>query len=367
MSRIEHLSSFFIERLMSVAAEIYEAVKDTVSDYQREIELTKEENHRLRKLLEEISLSAREEPGDPDTDLQPSRPEPSPEKLDFYQRPLPSNSSVLQQKLELTSVKQEPESQQLPPNDVSASASPCAKSVHGEEFTCLSDTWTSHADGMLHEPQNASQGLQDTEPSLKQGKLELATMQEDPHPQQKHVGQSSSVSRKSLDVEGRKGDCLYRNPVLIIKLEPCDLKKPQSSKPSPNTAETCNPVLEPISTHVEMTNAAPAAVPSAEEAVSSSGVSDNPLITRVWSLNMHNTRTDKEDLYHIERPFLCESCGKRYKQKKHLKDHQRLHTGDRRFSCSVCGMRFFWTKQVKVHIQRHHKRQEATVLRMPYL
>uniref|UniRef100_A0A3B1KLT4 C2H2-type domain-containing protein n=1 Tax=Astyanax mexicanus TaxID=7994 RepID=A0A3B1KLT4_ASTMX len=296
MSRIEHLSSFFIERLMSVAAEIYEAVKDTVSDYQREIELTKEENHRLRKLLEEISLSAREEPGDPDT-----------------------------------------------------------------------DTWTSHADGMLHEPQNASQGLQDTEPSLKQGKLELATMQEDPHPQQKHVGQSSSVSHKSLDVEGRKGDCLYRNPVLIIKLEPCDLKKPQSSKPSPNTAETCNPVLEPISTHVEMTNAAPAAVPSAEEAVSSSGVSDNPLITRVWSLNMHNTRTDKEDLYHIERPFLCESCGKRYKQKKHLKDHQRLHTGDRRFSCSVCGMRFFWTNQVKVHIQRHHKRQEATVLRMPYL
>uniref|UniRef100_A0AAR2JUU0 C2H2-type domain-containing protein n=1 Tax=Pygocentrus nattereri TaxID=42514 RepID=A0AAR2JUU0_PYGNA len=61
MARMEHLNSFFIERLMSVAGEIFEAVKDTVSEYQEEIERTKQENRRLREILTEISLSASSE------------------------------------------------------------------------------------------------------------------------------------------------------------------------------------------------------------------------------------------------------------------------------------------------------------------
>uniref|UniRef100_A0AAR2K3A0 C2H2-type domain-containing protein n=1 Tax=Pygocentrus nattereri TaxID=42514 RepID=A0AAR2K3A0_PYGNA len=123
MARMEHLNSFFIERLMSVAGEIFEAVKDTVSEYQEEIERTKQENRRLREILTEISLSASSEI----------------RAQDSNQRPLNSDPSVLQLKLELATIKQEAEPQ-LPLNDAPTSTSPCAQSAHGEEFKCLSGT-----------------------------------------------------------------------------------------------------------------------------------------------------------------------------------------------------------------------------------
>lgn len=51
MTKLELLSVFMNDRLTAAAEEIFRAVKDTVAEYQSEILRSKEENERLKRLL----------------------------------------------------------------------------------------------------------------------------------------------------------------------------------------------------------------------------------------------------------------------------------------------------------------------------
>lgn len=51
MTKLELLNVFLNDRLTAAAEEIFRAVKDTVLEYQSEILRSKEENERLKRLL----------------------------------------------------------------------------------------------------------------------------------------------------------------------------------------------------------------------------------------------------------------------------------------------------------------------------
>lgn len=51
MTKLELLNVFLNDRLTAAAEEIFRAVKDTVVEYQSEILRSKEENERLKRLL----------------------------------------------------------------------------------------------------------------------------------------------------------------------------------------------------------------------------------------------------------------------------------------------------------------------------
>lgn len=51
MTKLEMLNAFLNERLTAAAEEIFRAVKSTVAEYQGEILRSKEENERLKRLL----------------------------------------------------------------------------------------------------------------------------------------------------------------------------------------------------------------------------------------------------------------------------------------------------------------------------
>lgn len=52
------------------------------------------------------------------------------------------------------------------------------------------------------------------------------------------------------------------------------------------------------------------------------------------------------------RPFCCSFCGKRFKRKDHLRDHERLHTGERPYACPHCGKDFVQRCNWNIHCAR---------------
>ncbi|XP_036936657.1 zinc finger protein 84-like [Acanthopagrus latus] len=54
-----------------------------------------------------------------------------------------------------------------------------------------------------------------------------------------------------------------------------------------------------------------------------------------------------------EKPFVCDICGRRFAQQKHLKSHIRTHTGEKPFDCDVCGKSFARLESLKTHVRTH--------------
>ncbi|KAM9333265.1 uncharacterized protein KZ484_018296 isoform 2-T2 [Pholidichthys leucotaenia] len=54
-----------------------------------------------------------------------------------------------------------------------------------------------------------------------------------------------------------------------------------------------------------------------------------------------------------EKPFCCETCGQRFNEHRKLKQHMRTHTGEKPFSCETCGQRFINPSNLKRHMRIH--------------
>ena len=56
-----------------------------------------------------------------------------------------------------------------------------------------------------------------------------------------------------------------------------------------------------------------------------------------------------------ERPYPCQVCGRRFREKKVMKRHELLHTTDRKFKCEECGRGFLRQSNLDLHSVMHQK------------
>ncbi|CAH1994827.1 unnamed protein product [Acanthoscelides obtectus] len=60
-------------------------------------------------------------------------------------------------------------------------------------------------------------------------------------------------------------------------------------------------------------------------------------------------KTHKKTVHSDDKPFACQFCDKRFKQKSYLSLHLKTHTDDRPFACQVCSRRFITMSNFKKH------------------
>lgn len=67
-----------------------------------------------------------------------------------------------------------------------------------------------------------------------------------------------------------------------------------------------------------------------------------------------STLKDHIDLQHPEvKPFECEVCGKKFKNKPLLNCHLIIHRGEKRYQCQYCSLKFLKKKYLSTHILTH--------------
>lgn len=59
--------------------------------------------------------------------------------------------------------------------------------------------------------------------------------------------------------------------------------------------------------------------------------------------------------------YKCSYCHKTFRQKSHLIEHERIHTGERPFKCNLCLKGFATHSHLKVHTRSKHKNPLCSV------
>ena len=60
-----------------------------------------------------------------------------------------------------------------------------------------------------------------------------------------------------------------------------------------------------------------------------------------------------------DKSCVCKYCGKKFRAKKTLLNHERSHTGEKNFKCSKCDARFVQKASLLSHFKAHHRETDV--------
>ncbi|MCI4390089.1 hypothetical protein PGIGA_G00118480 [Pangasianodon gigas] len=304
MAKFEYLNTFFTERLLAVAGELFQVVTDIISEYQEETDRTKQENTYLKKMLTAERLA-----NGRDGSTNQAVPQELP---NISHGPLDSNSSVIQVKVELSTTKQDIVPSE-PISDPSTVTTPHHFSGKTTNEEINNDCLHNNSEVTIKSEPRDSQIVisDDSDPAMQSESIidyNLVGLRDDqgPDPSSHDALQSETADRIVYcqycgKPFGNRGQ-LKRHMVVH-----------QKDRPRPYRCDLCGKCY-----------------------------------SYAQVLEVHRrTHTG-------ERPYHCKFCGRRFNQKGHLKEHERIHTGEKPFGCPICGKRFIQSSQVRKHVNYHH-------------
>nr|XP_020504073.1 zinc finger protein 112-like [Labrus bergylta] len=311
MTKLELLNVFLNDRLTAAAQEIFRAVKDTVAEYQSEILRSKEENERLRRLLnvavQRLLLQTEPHSVLPQEDVQP---------CEFEWR----NSVEL-----LPQIKEEPKTTNLQTDCSQGSRDP-------EEGNCshiepLQRSQTPPAQTVcsrvsVSPPSVASQEIKAEEESRKQQPaLSL------PPPVTVYsncrAAESAAKSQRTQRTDHQLKGSFRSNGKQSSSL--LAIKNVRSLRPPPPRSSLPSQSMQRWHSCKECGKG----------------------FSFACQLEVHMRWHTKE------KPYSCAVCRKSFTTVSMLKRHHRIHTGEKPFSCHVCGKCFNQSAHLNTHFRLH--------------
>ncbi|XP_037388207.1 zinc finger protein 12-like isoform X2 [Pygocentrus nattereri] len=328
IGKFESLNSFIHERLTTTAGEIFQVVKDTLAEFQEEIYRSKQENIYLKRRLAEVSRG--------ESDAQ-TKQEPFPlEKQNSNPDPLEFEKPVIQVKLELSTVHQDPETQQQ------LCALPASSFEHAG---------TTHSSP--HSVSNKVGGDKDVDVCM-DSYVTVKVEQSD--------SQVTCSDNASAVHNGSSGTL-----VGVHKDEP-------GQRPSSQCVQSSGDCCHPPS---RVENSLAGVLFPCE--VCSKSFKNNVLLKKHMLTHQkerahrcefcgkcysHSHALQNHIRTHAgEKPYHCKFCNKTFDRKGHVQDHEKIHTGEKPYSCAKCGKRFIWLNQVKLHIQNYHPEETGIIIK----
>ncbi|XP_035259900.1 zinc finger protein 502-like [Anguilla rostrata] len=385
MTKLQILNSYLTERLMVVAQEILDIVKETVSEYQEENARTKRENESLRRRLREFGLEI-------ESTFWGARPAalPASRGKSLIERQLGeqewSSSLRPDTELTLTEEKQEiTEEHRMRQTEEEPVLSSCVETDESiNPTTPVNTTVTGESEGIIEQQrtilrEEKTSGLQsvrmeetDTSivsPGLKKLALEITLSMVSPssvNPEINSIHPSDVSLIEPVNTELNSRPSLRPDQ---IKTEPdeVDFKSDQLSELGyhPKTHYNINKTLCETSVIARYDNGAEAGhilplsdIPASEaqpegllvdhrEERQHSCLQCGKCFCRVSYVKIH------QQIHAGERPYSCAWCSKSFTQSGDLRRHERIHTGDKPHQCMWCEKSFTQVGNLKRH-QRIH-------------